>query len=429
MNRLHAPGFVLLAGMALFASSVCAQGKGNFESAPAVAGSELANSTLLSGASHSVAQPVQIENNFGRFVIDAKVGKFSVLGVNMLGVRASELQAIETLQKVQQDSAFTDALAKSASQIAGFAKAAVTEPGQTVENIGKGVGTVFGRLGYLAHSGANYVSDQASDLTSSDKKAKPQTKAAPQGEPEPPSFIGDPLGYNMARREWAKKLNIDPYTSNPVLRPLLNDAAAATFAGNFGVTATLGVVLIPIQYAYELDDTVRQSVWNKPAVDLEKENEAKLLDLGVAPRTVRELLRNKWFTPTLQTALVARLEVFGKMPGMEEVVTLAAATHGETRARFFLESLAMLANHHSKVERFSRLKMSQIVPIGVTANKSIVVAVAIDYGTWDKDTAAFMQRSTFNAPKKTLLVAGKLSPLAQSNISKAGWQISTGLRK
>ena len=167
MNRLHAPGFVLLAGMALFASSVCAQGKGNFESAPAVAGSELANSTLLSGASHSVAQPVQIENNFGRFVIDAKVGKFSVLGVNMLGVRASELQAIETLQKVQQDSAFTDALAKSASQIAGFAKAAVTEPGQTVENIGKGVGTVFGRLGYLAHSGANYVSDQASDLTSS----------------------------------------------------------------------------------------------------------------------------------------------------------------------------------------------------------------------------------------------------------------------
>jgi len=373
-----------------------------------------------------VDEPVRVEGYFGRFVIESKLGRFSVIGENMLAVRVSELQAIEELQKVQKDAAFTDALAKSAKGVASFAGDVVTKPGQTVENIGKGVGTVFGRIGYLAKSGGNYVTDKASDLTTSETKAKP--KAAPGGEPEPPSFIGDPFGYNMARREWAKKLNIDPYTSNPVLRPLLDNAASATFAGNFGVTLTLGAVMVPVQYAYQLDDTVRQSVWNKPAIDLEKENEARLLALGVPGRTVRDLLRNKWFTPTLQTALVARLNALGKISGIDSVVATAAVTQGETRARYLLESLAMLTTYQAKEGKFSSIRMSNLVPVGVTADGALVAAAGIDYGTWDKDAAAFAQRQMFKASKKTLLVAGRLSPQAQQAIGKAGWTVNTELR-
>ena len=403
-----------------------AKGDASTESSPVLPGSELAPTRLLAGASFKVAEPVRVEGHFGRFVIESKVGKFTVIGENMLAVRVSELQAIEELQKVQKDSAFTDALAKSAKGVASFAGDVVTQPGQTVENIGKGVGTVFGRVGYLAKSGGNYVADKASDLTSSDHKADPKTAAS--GEPEPPSFTGDPFGYNMARREWAKKLNIDPYTSNPVLRPLLDNAASATFAGNFSITMTLGAVAIPVQYAYQLDDTVRQSVWNKPAIDLEKENQAKLLALGVQERTVRDLLRNKWFTPTLQTMLVARLGALGNMKGMESVVAVAARIQGESRARYLLESLAMLETHHRQTEKFARIKMSNLVPVGMTNEGAIVAAVAIDYGTWDKTAAAFAQRKDLLASKRTLLVAGKLSSTARASIEKAGWEVKPGLR-
>lgn len=424
--HLTVSSMALCAGLTVATAFAHAQGKAALEAAPSVPGSELARPELLKGPHHKVAEPVRIEGHLGRFVIESGFGKFSVHGASLLETRVRELPAIAELKKVQKDSAFQDALAKSVTGVAKFAESAVTDPGKTVENVGKGVSTVFGRVGYMAKQSAAYAEDKASDATSG--SSKPAPKPAPTGEPEPPSFIGDPFGYNKARREWAQKLQIDPYTSNPVLRPLLDDAASATFAGNFTVSLTLGAVVAPVQYAYTFDDTVRSSVWNKPAIDLEKENQEKLVRLGVPERTVRDLLRNRWFTPTLQTALVARLEAFGRMDGVAQVVRTAAATLGEARARFLLESLAMLAVHHQKEAKLAKLRMSNLVPAGVTADGRVIAAVGIDYGSWDKDAAAFGQRKELAAKSRTLLVAGKLSPRAKQELEKAGWTVKQGLR-
>jgi hypothetical protein len=422
---LHVPKFAVCVTLAAAAGLSQAQGTPGQQPEAVLPGIELAHARLLGGPLHRVAEPVAVEEHLGRFVIESKFGKFTVRGANMLAVRVNELQAIEELQKVEKDSAFTAALSKSVSGVATFAGNAVTDPGRTVENIGRGIGTVFGRIGYLAQSGADSVGDAASDLTATGAKPKP---AAAAGEPAPPSFTGDPFGYNAARREWAQKLNIDPYTSNPLLRPLLDDASSATFAGNFAVSLTLGAVVSPLHIAYSFDDTVRQSVWNKPPIDLEKENQEKLLALGAPERAVRDLLRNTWFTPTLQTALVARLAVLGKMEGIESVVRAAAATQGETRARFLLESLAMLATHHQKQARVVKVLMNDIVPAGVAADGGIVVAVATDYGVRNEDAAGFAQRMGATPAGKVLLTAGKVSPQLLQELEKTGWTVKPGLR-
>lgn len=408
---------------------VHAQSSGNGEEAwPIVPGASIVAPALLKGTYHTVVEPVAVEGHLARFVIDSRFGKFSVLGERMLAVRVSEMAAIETLQNVQKSDAFKDALSASGGKLVEFGKSVVTEPGKTVENIGSGIGTVLGRVGYLAKAGTEYVGDKVSDATSSAPKEKSPAKSAPAGEPEPPAFIGDPLGYNMARREWAKKLNIDPYTTNPVLRPLLDNAATATFAGNFGVNATVGALVGPWQLTYEFDDLTRQSVWNTPAIDLEKANKEKLAALGIPERAVRNLTRNKWFTPTLQTALVARLEAMGRVRGVDSVVIAAAAVQGETHARFLLESVGMLADIHRKEMPFAEVRMSNLVPAGVTADGRLVAAVGIDYGVWDKDAAAFARRKELASGKKTLLVAGKMSPAAMQSMEKAGWVVRAGVR-
>jgi len=394
------------------------------EAAPQLPGAAVAKESLLKGPLHKVAEPVRVEGHLGRFTIESKFGVFNVHGASLLATRVHELQAIEELRKVQKDSAFTDALAKSAKGVAGFAVGAVDDPDKAVEAIGKGAGTVLGRVGHMAKVGAGYAGDKAVDMATS----KPETAAAATGEPAPPSFIGDPLGYNKARREWAKKLNVDPYTANPVLRPLLDSAASATFAGNFAVGLTVGSVMAPINYAYSFEETVRDSVWNKPAIDLMKECEQELAALGVQGRTVRDLQRNKWFTPTMQTVLVARLKALGRLEGIDSVVQAAAATQGETRVRFLLDSLAMLADHHQKSGRLARVRMSNLVPVGVAQDGSVVASVAIDYGTWDGDAAAFAGRKELAAKARTLLVAGNLSPRAKQELEKAGWKVRTGLR-
>ena len=96
---------MLLAAVALVAPGLnAAHAKLAFEPAPTLPGSELAPAAMLKGPLHTVAEPVSLDGYFGRFDIESKFGKFSVLGVNMLGVRVHELHAIEALQKVDVDS-------------------------------------------------------------------------------------------------------------------------------------------------------------------------------------------------------------------------------------------------------------------------------------------------------------------------------------
>ena len=97
----------LLATVALVTTGpAAAQPKGAYETPPVLAGTELAPAALLKGPLHTVAEPVAMEGFFGHFVIESKFGKFSVVGVNMLGVRVNELRAIEALQEVQKSQAF-----------------------------------------------------------------------------------------------------------------------------------------------------------------------------------------------------------------------------------------------------------------------------------------------------------------------------------
>lgn len=425
-SKLH--GLAALLAAAAFAApeTGAAQAKAAFETSPTLPGSTLATAAMLADPLHTVAEPVSLDGYLGRFVIESKFGRFSVVGVHMLGVRVNELQAIEALQQVQSSKAFQDALVQSAAAPVRFAQNAVTNPVQTVESVGQGLGTVLGRIGFLAQSGVQSVADAASD-----RNAPPAPSAAeppPAGETVPSGFTGDPFGYNRARREWAMRLRIDPYTSNPVLRPLLDNAALASFGGSFAVNTAIGAVAMPVNMVVEFDATVRDQVWNHPAVDLARQNEATLLHLGVAGRTTRDFLRNRWFTPSLQTALVDALARLDGVGGVESVIAVASRTQGETRARFLIDSVRMLAQYHQREGRVAKLRMSELVPVAVTGDGALVAAAAVDYVYWDKVAAEFAQRREFAGKRRTLLVAGAASPTAKEAFAKAGITMRTGMR-
>ena len=418
---------VLLSAIGLMQSApVAAQADRAFEPPPVLAGSALAPSALLTGRLYTVAEPVAVDGYFGRFTLDSKFGRFYVVGERMLAVRVHELSAIEALQGVQQGQAFQDALMKSASASVQFVQGAVTDPAKTVENVAQGIGSVLGRIGFLAESGVQAVAQSAS---AQGPAPAPNGSAPPiAGESAPSGFTGDPFGYNKARREWAKKLDIDPYTSNPVLKPLLDKAAAASFAGSFAVDTALGALSRPVNVAVQMETSVRDDVWNVPPLDLARANEGKLRAMGVAGPTTASLLRNAWFTPSLQTAFVASLSRLGSVSGVESVVEVASRLQGETRARFLLESLQMLAVYQERNGRFTRVTMSNLVPVGIRGDGTRVAAVAIDYAYWDRSAAEFARRRDSSAKRTVLLLAGNASNKARHELAKAGFTVATGLR-
>ena len=396
-----------------------------YEPTPSFPGASLAPASLIRGPGHHVTEPVALQGLFGGFELIADVGKFKVLGRDMLVVRVAELRAIRELDKVDDSKSFSDALARSAKAPIKLAENLVTDPGKTVENVAEGAGTILGRIGRMAKSGAERVADEADDRTSSSKPAA--APAQKTDEPAPPSFTGDPFGYNKSRREWAAKLGIDPYTTNPILRPKLDRAAAASFAGGFAIETAIGMVAAPVQYAVEFDASVRDSVWNLPVIDLQSQNEAKLKAMGIEGRPVRDFFRNRWFTPTLQTALVTALGELPNVRGRDSIVKLAATVQGETRARFLIGSLRILGNHHRSGTRIASISTTGLVPVGRTAAGETIVAAAIDYAWWDARLDEFVRHPAFKGQKPLVLIAGRASPRAEQEFARRGWQLRTGL--
>ena len=244
------------------------------------------------------------------------------------------------MQEVQKSQAFQDSLLRAASAPIQLVQSAVTNPVGTVENIGQGLGSVLGRDRVPRQIGRP-------DPWRTAQPALRRALRAPArsgGEDDAARVHGDPFGYNKARRDWARQLNIDPYTSNPVLRPLLDNASAASFAGSFAINTAIGAVSMGANLVVTFDTDVRDAVWNQPAVDLARQNESRLLAMGVSGRTTRDFLRNRWFTPSLQTALVIALSKLGDVSGAESVILVASQVQGETRVRFLVESVWMLGN-------------------------------------------------------------------------------------
>ena len=404
------------------ATASIAQAAENYEAAPSLPAAQLAPAALIKGANYDVADPVPIERFLARAELHSPYGTFRVSGVDMLAQRVRELRAIEELKKVQSSSAFGEALAKSATAPVKLVGSLVTDPGTTVENVASGVGTVLGRIGYSVKSGIENAGDAMSKPSSPPK----QPTEAAAGEGEPPSFTDDPLGYNRARREWAKKLDVDPYTSNPVLRPLLDDAARATFAGNFAVGMAVGAVAAPLQYATDFETTVKDSVWDQPPGDLAQRNEETLKRMGVPADVGRAFLRNRWFTPTLQTALVAALDKLNGVSGRDALIRSAASVTGEVPARFLVRCVALLAIQHGETP-LAHLRMRGIVPIGEAKDRSLVVAAAVDYLYWSEEAAAFAKASDVAGAHRLLLVQGRASTRATEEFRRAGWTLRTGV--
>jgi hypothetical protein len=150
--------------------------------------------------------------------------------------------------------------------------------------------------------------------------------------------------------------------------------------------------------------------------------------MGVGGRTTRDFLRNRWFTPSLQTALVIALSKMGGVAGVESVIEVASRVQGETHVRFLVESVRMLGQHHAKEPVISELRMSGMVPLGVAGDGTLVIAAAIDHAYWDATAAEFAQREELAGKRRVLLIAGTASPRAKQELERAGWTLRGGLR-
>src|SRR4051794_4568717 len=245
----------LLAAAALATAAIAnAQ---SYETMSGLKAAQFAPAALLKGQFHTVDENVTIAGAQPNFTVRSQYGVWEARGHEMLVIRVSELPAFEQLAKVSKSDEF---MKSAGSAVAAPVKAVGTfieSPIETTGNIFSGIGLVASRIGRVAEQGVDRVGDSVAGNAPAKKEIfKPVPP--PTGTMAPRSVVGDPLGYNQQRREWAEKLKVDPYTFNGKLSDQLGSVAGVTFASSFPVNLVLGSVIAPLYYAQEFNEQGKQ---------------------------------------------------------------------------------------------------------------------------------------------------------------------------
>ena len=382
----------------------------------------LAPAELLGGADFQVDPNVVWEGPMPRFTINSKYGSWQATGREMLGVRVSEIPAFAELDKVSKSDAFASALGSAAVQPIKVAGDLITNPVDTVGNLFTGLGNLVNRAGRTVGTAGQNAADGPAPAA----KGIGKPAAADQGTAQPGS-ISDPFGYNAARRDWARKVKIDPYTSNAALSAKLGDVAQASFLGGFVVDVTLGIVIAPVHYAAEAYQQGTLEAYQYPPVDVEMRNEARLKAMGIEGRPVRDFFRNRYFTPTLQTALVVALDSLGNVEGRGDVIPFATNAVSEIQARYVVSSVMLLAQANRSGAPLARVLTLGNVLGASTRDAKLVVAAPFDLLPWTKLVDDFARRADLAGPQRSLLVTGTVTARARQELATLGWSVSDNL--
>ena len=228
-----------LTAISFFAVTLALAAQGSDEPPPSLTASALLPAAVVKGAHHRVAEPVKTETYFHEFTLESDFGPFDATGRSQLAVRIQEIAALAALQDVSKTEVFLSAAGQSVVNVGKGAASAVTDPGGTAKGIGSGVKRFGVNLGRRTQRAVEGTDDKGGQPAEGDA-AKDSAAAG---------AANSLLGVTSASRRWAQKVNVDPYTTNPLLRQALEGIAKVDVAGSI---ATKVVVPIPPRRRYDL---------------------------------------------------------------------------------------------------------------------------------------------------------------------------------
>ncbi|TDI90303.1 MAG: hypothetical protein E2O72_04395 [Candidatus Dadabacteria bacterium] len=146
------------------------------------------------------------------------------------------------------------------------------------------------------------------------------------------------LGISGGERRLAKKLGVDPYTSNPELAAELNRVAKYDRIGRLG----LGFANIPSVPGMGYVKDVNHYVWDKDPKELRDFNKKNLLEMGIDEKLVERFLDSPYYSPSFQTTIVFSLLELPDVANREEIIEDAVVASSISESKFFMNIVLLL---------------------------------------------------------------------------------------
>ena len=387
---------------------------GQYEQPPIVQLTELLPATPTSGPGFTVQPQVPTNGAMGQYTIvaDASVfhndaGTYYVESLDLLKVRLSEAPAIAWLDNVSETSVFANALASSAERPVADAANLVMHPMDSVTGLPNGVGQFFNRVSM----GAGQVYSSAKSAPGSGQAASEAGTAATTA-----------LGYDQVRRDLARRLHVDPYSTNPILTKKLNKVAWIMFSARITVDAAMAAVpgsmiITGVEFTNDL-------VYQTPKADLVLLIQNKLQNMGLSPAEIAAFISNDAISLSLQVSAVKTLEALGNVPGRREVADMIANTMTGYQSRFLVSSLKMLNQWNQQKAPLTRIRIVG-VPVAQDQNGTLIMPAPIDYLSWTQRIAGFAtDPALLSFQNRVVWIPAPMTPLASQNLAANGWRVN-----
>jgi len=387
----------------------------DYEPPPRFQAGEILPAELVKGPHHVVLDEVEAQDFYQEFHVTSDFGRIDAEGRAVLRTRVEEVDALARLSEVSKTEAFARAAGGAVLDIGKGVVSAVKDPVDTVKGIGGGLKRFGVNLGRKVGRAADRVRKDDKRPEGEEKSRERKALDAAGG------AANSVFGINRAAREWARKLRVDPYTTNPVLHDALVSIGRIDAAAGIAVK-----IFVPLPTLVTTTATVGDLVWAADPEALRKQNEARVAGLGVAKEVASRYFVNGNYTLTSQTRLIAALDAV-KAKGSADYLDAASEADDEREALFFVESAEMLAGLHETQPVTAILRDSRTVV--AKTRRQAVALLPFDWLRWTPSLEssaveiAGRARKELGARTLVMRLAGRATPAARAGLLAAGWTL------
>jgi hypothetical protein len=394
-----------------------------YEDSPILKASNILDQDILKSEYHEVQEEVQGDCVWNSYKIESEFGDFNAYNTNILKVRVNEIQAIAKLQKTSGAEAMTSGAVASVINPFTSAINIATNPVGTAVGIPGGVVTFFKKIYYTGEKTVKITTQTVQQAGGVITGSEDQNGDAYSGITGDVGYLLDwYLGVSGGERRVAKKLGVDPYTSNPVLAAELKRVAKYERVGRLG----FGYVNIPSVPGMRYVKDVNHYIWDKDPRELRDYNKNSLLKMGVDEELVETFLNSPYYSPSFQTAIVFSLQEMDGVSNREEIIEDAVVAWTIPQAQFFTNTVLLLTWFHINQSPFKNIINHSDITSGLTADNRIITILPVDYVCWSEQVAEAANfhndvLSDIKAEQKEFWFAGSVSDRTKSELNDLGW--------
>ncbi len=370
-----------------------------YEPRPTFKASALLPADLLEGDLHKIEEAVENDGYENRYTIVSDFGTFVAHRTDYVPERVQEVYAIAELNTVTRSEAFAQGVAQAATSPFRALKNLATEPVGTVAGVFQGVGALFSQAGEMV--------------------------AGSRGELEE-SAAKELVGFGEIKREVAEILEVDPYTTNPVLQQGMGDVSWAGFAGGLSLaplTAQVGGGVGTALSGLQNSQTLNSLLTSQSPEALRDYNRNILQGFGAGEEAVDVFINHPWLSPRHETVIVAALAGMDGAENRDAFLAQVVISESEQQSAFLMRQAEKMLGFHQNISPVRRLERTNRTVMMLTVDERAVIVLPTDHLIWSLGASLIADQATPPGLGREVWLTGTVSDRARAEFEQRGWTV------